>query len=61
MKSVCDHNLRRGIEIYGVGVAKAYNQSLGDRMYGKGNNVILRDVVSSIGVITRFIRQVAKK
>ena len=61
MKSVCEHNLKRGVEIYGIGVAKAYNKALGDKMYGKGNNVILSDVVSSIGVITRFIRQVAKK
>ena len=61
MKMVCDHYAKHGIEIYGIGVAEAYPQSAGEQMYGKGKNVVLQDVTSSIGVMARFIRQIALK
>ena len=46
-------------EIYGIGIANAYNNSTGIRMYGENNFVVLNDISSSLQIIARFIRQVA--
>lgn len=63
-----DHMLRvsqscdkQGIEVYGVGVDSAYSETNGKRMYGEKRFVVLSDVKSSLGVMSRFIRQVAMK
>lgn len=53
--------LKRGVEVYGVGIANAFSKELGERMYGENRCVILSDVRSSLGVISRFIRQIAMK
>lgn len=52
---------RKGIEVYGIGIDEAYSQSEGKAMYGDGGFVVLEDVHSSLGVMSRFIRQVAMK
>ena len=49
------------IEVYGIGVDSAFSDSAGKLMYGDNRFVILSDVKSSLGVMTRFIRQVAMK
>ena len=51
----------RGVEVYGVGIANAFPQSLGDQMYGENRCVILKDIRSSLGIMGRFIRQIAIK
>lgn len=53
--------LKKGIEVYGVGIADAFPKETGEEMYGSDRCVILRDVKSSLGVISRFIRQIANK
>lgn len=53
--------LKRGVEVYGVGIADAFSKDIGDRMYGENRCVILHDVKSSLGVMSRFIRQIANK
>ena len=52
---------KRGIEVYGVGIDNAYSTTAGKLMYGEGRFVVLDDVKSSLGVMTRFIRQIAMK
>lgn len=52
---------KRRVEVYGIGVDNAYSESAGEQMYGKDRFVILKDVKSSLGIITRFIRQIAMK
>jgi cobalamin biosynthesis protein CobT len=53
--------LKKGIEVYGVGIANAFSRETGEMMYGSDRCVILGDVKSSLGVMTRFIRQIANK
>lgn len=48
-----------GVEVYGVGIDEAYENSAGNEMYGQGNFVVLEDVTSSLPIMARFIRQVA--
>ena len=51
---------RFGVETYAIGVADAYPQVTGNKMYGKGNNIIIKDVNSSLGYISRFMSQLAE-
>ena len=53
--------LKKGIEVYGVGIADAFSHKTGNEMYGENRCVILSDVKSSLGVMGRFIRQIANK
>lgn len=53
--------LKKGIEVYGVGIADAFSPETGNEMYGENRCVILHDVKSSLGVMGRFIRQIANK
>jgi len=55
-----DARARFGVEVYAIGVAGAYPQSLGDTMYGAGNSIVIQDVMSSIGFIGRFFNQLAE-
>lgn len=48
------------IEVYGIGIANAYDNELGARMYGPGNFVVIKDTVSSLQIMARFVAQVAK-
>lgn len=61
MLDVNNSCLKKGVEVYGVGIAEAFSKETGDEMYGEGRCVILRDVKSSLGIIGRFIRQIANK
>jgi hypothetical protein len=54
-----DARARFGVETYAIGVANAYPAALGDKMYGPGNNIIISDVKSSIGYLSRFLNQLA--
>lgn len=58
---VSDACRSRGLEVYGIGVLKAFSVDLANMLYGKDKCVVLSDVKSSIGVMTRFLRQVASK
>lgn len=61
MKMVVDTFSRTGVQIYGIGVANAFDAYQARQMYGEGRAVVLSDVESSAGVIARFVQQVAKK
>ena len=59
-KCKTDAASRFGVETYAIGVAEAYSASDGNKMYGKGNNIIIKDVSSSLGYISRFLAQLAE-
>jgi len=48
-------------KVYGIGIANAFSQEEGKRMYGEGNFIVLKDVTPSIKVMTSFLRKVAVK
>jgi hypothetical protein len=48
-------------EVYGIGVCSAFEEGTGRRLYGKNNFVVLDDVDSSVGIITRFLKQICNK
>lgn len=52
---------RLDTEVYGIGICSAFEDYTGKTLYGKDNYVILNDVQSSIGVITRFLKQIYNK
>lgn len=49
------------VQIYGIGVCNAYTNAEGKSMYGAGRFVVLKDVKSSLLVLTSFLRQIALK
>lgn len=51
---------RFGVETYAIGIADAYPKVTGDKMYGEGNNIIIKDVSSSLNYIARFMSQLAE-
>jgi len=58
----CTNNSRsKNLEVYGIGVCDAFSSDVGELMYGVDNFVVLSNVTDSLGVISRFIRQVASK
>lgn len=61
MLDVSNACLKKGVEVYGIGVANAFSTSIGASMYGDGRFVILNDVRGSLGVMSRFIRQIAMR
>lgn len=52
---------RMDTEVYGIGICEAYDDDTGEALYDKGNYVVLEDVTSSIGIITRFLKQICNK
>lgn len=52
---------KRGIEVYGIGIDNAFTKETGRMMYGDNRFVVLEDTESSLGVMSRFIRQIAMK
>ncbi len=61
MTDVCKWAKTQGVEVYGIGMANAYSLATGEEMYGKGKCVVIKDVMSSVGIITQFLRQVIEK
>lgn len=50
-----------GTDVYGIGVANAFDEDEGKTMYGEDKFIILEDVTPSIKVMTSFLRKVAVK
>lgn len=49
------------VQIYGIGVCNAYSKESGAKMYGNGRFVIIKDVESSLLILTSFLRNIALK
>jgi hypothetical protein len=50
-----------GIKVYGIGIDDAFSDSVGAELYGKHNYVVLKDVRTSVKIMTTFLRNVAIK
>ena len=61
MRQVCEFGRRSNVGVYGLGICDAYSQADGEQMYGAGNFVVIKDVLSSIAILTAFLRQVAQR
>jgi len=61
VNDVCTAARKSGTEVYCIGVENAFHKSVGNKMYGEGNFVILEDVHSSINILCRFISQICNK
>ena len=48
-----------GIEVFGIGISKAYQDAVGKKMYGENNFIVLDDISSSLQIMSRFISQIA--
>jgi hypothetical protein len=60
--STCIKNARKqGVNVFGIGICNAYNESTGDRLYGKGNYVILHDVRTSLKIMVNKLKQFLAK
>lgn len=55
-----DAKFRFGVDTYAIGISNAYDQSDGDKMYGAGSSIVISDVKSSIGYLSRFLNQVSQ-
>lgn len=55
-----DAKFRFGVDTYAIGISNAYDQSDGDEMYGPGSSIVISDVKSSIGYLSRFLNQVSQ-
>lgn len=61
MRSVSKACGEKGLEVYGIGIDNAYTPDIGQKMYGENKFVVLKDIRSSLGIMSRFIRQIAMK
>lgn len=61
MNDVSQACSRKGLEVYGIGIDDAFSDKSGKEMYGENKFVVLKDVQSSLGIMARFIRQIAMK
>lgn len=55
-----DAKNRFGVDVYAIGISGAYSQYEGDKMYGAGRNIVIKDVKSSLGYLSRFLNQVSQ-
>lgn len=46
-----------GVEIYGIGIDNAFSAAAADKMYGPGRCVVIKDVKSSVNIISNFINK----
>jgi len=61
MRSVCEFGRRNQVGVYGIGICNAYSNTEGDAMYGHGNYVIIKDVLSSLPILTAALRNIANR
>lgn len=55
-----DSRRRFGVETYSIGISNAYSKEDGIKMYGAQNNIVISDIKSSVGFISRFLNQVSQ-
>lgn len=62
MRRVCEFSRHYlGVQIYGIGIQNAYTESAATHMYGAGKAVVISDVISSLHILTAFLKQIASK
>jgi len=57
-----EHTRRKlGTEVYGIGIKDAYTAAEGVEMYGNGYSIVINDVLSSLNILTPFLRKKLSK
>jgi len=46
-----------GVEVFAIGVDRAYDDRTGERLYGKGRSVVIRDVLGALPILTPFLKK----
>jgi hypothetical protein len=57
----CELLRKRGIKVYGIGVANAFGNYTGERLFGAGNFTVIGDVKGTLNVLTNSLRNMLKK
>lgn len=57
----CELLRKRGIHVYGIGIANAFGSDIGQRLFGAGNFTVIGDVQSTLNVLTNSLRNFLKK
>jgi len=57
----CDLLRKRGINVYGIGVANAFGQTNGDRLFGPGQFCVINDVAGTLNVLVNRVRGFLQK
>jgi hypothetical protein len=57
----CNLLRKRGINVYGIGIANAFGDPTGQQLFGNGNYTVLNDVRSTLNVLTNRLRNFFKK
>jgi hypothetical protein len=52
----CNLLRKRGIHVYGIGVANAFDKAQGDRLFGPGQHVTINDVGGTLNVLVNRVR-----
>jgi cobalamin biosynthesis protein CobT len=61
VRQVCEWGRRHKVMVCGIGIKDAYSEMVGEMMFGKGNFVVLHDVMSSLSILTAFLKQIAAR
>ncbi len=61
MRSVCEFARRKNVGVYGIGICNAYDNSSGEAMYGRGNFIVINNVMSSLPLMTAYLRAIAAR
>jgi cobalamin biosynthesis protein CobT len=61
VRVACESARQVGIEVYGIGVANAFSQTMAETLYGPENYVILEDVETAGRVIGAFLTRVINR
>ena len=57
----CNLLRKRGINVYGIGVANAFSTSDGDRLFGPGQHVTIKDIGGTLNVLINRVRNFLQK
>ena len=57
----CEMLRRRGINVFGIGIANAFGNDIGIKLFGQGNFTVINDVQSTLNVLTNSLRNFFKR
>lgn len=57
----CELLRKRGIQVFGIGIANAFGQDVGQMLFGNGNFTVINDVHSTLNVLTNSLRNFFKR
>lgn len=55
-KHCCDLLRKRGIQVFGIGIANAFNAARGDMLFGPGQHCVIGDVAGTLNVLVSKVR-----